>query len=507
MFRAIHPAVVLGIALTILPNALSQLTVPGSGAGSADTAQADLDRGMAKWMSHNMTNYNYRYKADCPTWPCDDPLDSRPKNVQVRDGTIASVELAYNWDDGKLSQEHIDAVKTPEDLYAVVQTAIDGNADTIQTQYDKNYGHPTYVYIDYSDVDKTDPRYRFSIETLIDLRVTESRQTELDTHRALWDSHRAMDYDYYYRRSCFCMYDYTRQFEVQVRNDTVDAAFVAEDGTAAPDDMLENWLPTIDGIFDQIQSAIDRSAYSMTIRYNETYGYPMSVSVDFEQMMADEELYVSASGLVILATEPVEDMVVVDNEEAKDTTESRQAELDLNRGLWDSHQAMDYDYYYQRSCFCMYDYRKQFEVQVRNHTVDAAFAVEDGSPAPDDMLESWLPTIDGIFDQIQSAIDRSAISMMIQYNDTYGYPMSVSVDYIEMIADEELYVNANGLEILATEPAGSDPVVQVFEQQESKSVNSAVPLADATSGSHLFGFRTTWAVAFAAFAFGVAGIM
>ena len=101
------------------------------------------------------------------------------------------------------------------------------------------------------------------------------------------------------------MYDYTKQFAVQVRNGTVDAAFVAEDGTPAKPDMLVNWLPTIDGIFDQIQSAIDRSAYSMTIRYNETYGYPESVSIDYNRMMADEELYISTEGLEILATEPV----------------------------------------------------------------------------------------------------------------------------------------------------------------------------------------------------------
>ena len=92
---------------------------------------------------------------------------------------------------------------------------------------------------------------------------------------------------------------------MQVRNDTVDAAFVAEDGTPAKPDMLVNWLPTIDGIFDQIQSAIDRSAYSMTIRYNETYGYPEGLSIDYNVMMADEELYVSTEGLEILATEPV----------------------------------------------------------------------------------------------------------------------------------------------------------------------------------------------------------
>jgi hypothetical protein len=302
-----HSILALAVALALIPNASSQLAPPRGGGfgggGSSDNAQIALDTGMAKWVSHNITNYDFQYSADCPTWPCEDPLDSRPKNVEVRNGTIASVELADNWDDSQLLPEHVDAVKTPEDLFEEIQTAIDGNADTVEVQFDTNYGHPTYVLIDYSTEDET--KFRYRIESLIDLRVTESRQAELDENRARWDSYRAVDYDYYYQRSCFCMYDYTKQFEVQVRNDTVDAAFVAEDGTPANPDMLVNWIPTIDGIFDQIQSAIDRSAYSMTIRYNETYGHPEGVSIDYNQMMADEELYISTEGLEILATEPV----------------------------------------------------------------------------------------------------------------------------------------------------------------------------------------------------------
>merc|ERR1719183_148147 len=207
-------------------------------------------------------------------------------------------------------------------------------------------------------------------------------------------------------------------------------------------------------------------------------------------MMADEELYVSASDLTILATEPVEDF-------SADATD-HQAELDAFRTVWDSHRAIDYDYYYQRSCECMYEYTKQFEVQVRNDTVDAAFAVKDGTPAPDDML--WLPTLDNLFDQIQSAIDRSATSISVRYNLTYGYPLSINIDYDEMIADEELYVTASGLEILATEAEDVDPLPQIIEKQSSKSAQNPD-----ISGCYLVGVRTTGAFALAAFALGIAG--
>jgi hypothetical protein len=317
----------LATSLILVPAALGSAVMPPGGGvgsdGSSDDAQAALDKSMAKWTSHNMSNYDYRYSAACPIFPCEDPLYSRSVDIRVENGTIASVELAYNWDDSQLLPEHIDAVKTPEDLFKEIQTAIDGNAETVQVQYDKNYGHPMSILIDYNANDKTDPRYSYRIETLIDLRVTESRQTELDTNLALWESHRAVDYDYFYQRSCFCMEVMRTKYEVQVRNDTVDGAFSAEDGTPAKPDMLGNWLPTIEGIFDQIQSAIDQSAYSMKIQYNDTFGYPMSVSIDYNPMMADEELYVSAEGLEILATEPVATKPVV-NDFTTDTTESNQ---------------------------------------------------------------------------------------------------------------------------------------------------------------------------------------
>ena len=133
-------------------------------------------------------------------------------------------------------------------------------------------------------------------------------------------------------------------------------------------------------------------------------------------------------------------------------------------------------------------------MQVRNDTVDAAFAVKDGTPAPDDML--WLPTLDNLFDQIQSAIDRSATSISVRYNLTYGYPLSINIDYDEKIADEELYVTASGLEILATEAEDVDPLPQIIEKQSSKSAQNPD-----ISGCYLVGVRTTGAFALAAFCF------
>mmetsp|Transcript_6517 Transcript_6517/g.12676 ORF Transcript_6517/g.12676 Transcript_6517/m.12676 type:complete len:398 (+) Transcript_6517:270-1463(+) len=295
----------LGIVATLISvPAAGQIAipVPASGVSSAD-ATKDLDKARTRWYSLNVTDYDYRYSMSCE---CLDSV-STPKNVQVRDGTIQSVEYAYNFDpsaDPTVPPEAIDSIQTVPELFDTIQAAIDGGASKINVQYDRNYGHPTSVRIDYDET-MADEEFNARTDALIDIRVTETRQTELDAARTVWDSFRVVDYDYSYRRSCFCMYNYTKKMFVEVRNNTVDAAYFAEDGTAAPDNMIRNWLKTIDGMFDTIQDAVDRKAHSMQIAYNETYGYPMSVSIDYVEMMADEELYETTEGLVILATSAV----------------------------------------------------------------------------------------------------------------------------------------------------------------------------------------------------------
>ena len=289
----------LGIVAAIISvPAAGQIAVPASGVSSAD-ASKDLDKARTRWYSLNVTDYDYRYSMSCE---CLDSVSS-PKNVQIRNGTIQSVEYAYNFDpsaDPTVPPEAIDSIQTVPELFDTIQSAIDGGAYKVDVQYDRNYGHPTSIRIDYDEM-MADEEFDARIESLIDVRVTETRQTELDAARTLWDSYNVLDYDYYYRRSCFCAYEYTKRMFVEVRNSTVDAAYFAEDGTAAPDDMIRNWLKTIDGMFDTIQDAVDRKAHTMKVTYNETHGYPMSVSIDYEEMMADEELYESADGLVILA--------------------------------------------------------------------------------------------------------------------------------------------------------------------------------------------------------------
>lgn len=56
-------------------------------------------------------------------------------------------------------------------------------------------------------------------------------------------------------------------------------------------------------------------------------------------------------------------------------------------------------------------------------------------------------TIPGLFNLIQDAIDSGAYSREAQYNDEFGYPTEVFINYVSNIADEEIGFGACNLEI------------------------------------------------------------
>ena len=55
---------------------------------------------------------------------------------------------------------------------------------------------------------------------------------------------------------------------------------------------------TIEGLFDEIQGAVDGSAASLDVVYDALTGLPVSISIDWDLQIADEEVSYLASGFV-----------------------------------------------------------------------------------------------------------------------------------------------------------------------------------------------------------------
>lgn len=90
-------------------------------------------------------------------------------------------------------------------------------------------------------------------------------------------------------------------------------------------------------------------------------------------------------------------------------------------------------------------------VEVQNGEVVSIVDV-NGQPYPstDPMSEFILQyaTIDRLFSELGSDSVQKADKLTVTYDPTYGFPTEAIIDFIELAADDELYLSASGLEPL-----------------------------------------------------------
>ncbi|MCY4391911.1 MAG: DUF6174 domain-containing protein [Chloroflexi bacterium] len=115
--------------------------------------------------------------------------------------------------------------------------------------------------------------------------------------------------------------------------------------------------------------------------------------------------------------------------------DSAQAALLQARERWENSGIADYTYTGAWTCFCPEDYRADTQVTVGGGNVVAVSAVAPNAgpiPAP----ERFVP-IEGLFALIQDAITQGAARIEVSYDETFGYPAEVFIDYDKRMADEE----------------------------------------------------------------------
>ena len=114
-------------------------------------------------------------------------------------------------------------------------------------------------------------------------------QEELNQNRELWAAQGITDYQMEFRWNCFCPPEYVAPVIITVtRGDTIDSVAFAE-GTLPWNRKFPPDYPSIAGLFDLIQGAIDRPAFHISVIYHAELGYPLSAAIDYDQRIADEE--------------------------------------------------------------------------------------------------------------------------------------------------------------------------------------------------------------------------
>ena len=123
-------------------------------------------------------------------------------------------------------------------------------------------------------------------------------QTQLNQAQAKWKRTQPPHYSYQLQRSCFCMPDYLKPIMIRVFKGKVQQATVMPEGKPLSTARKSEAIP-MEGAFKLIQEAINRRAAKITVTYHAQYGYPKQISVDYDQRMADEELYLTINNFKI----------------------------------------------------------------------------------------------------------------------------------------------------------------------------------------------------------------
>lgn len=123
-----------------------------------------------------------------------------------------------------------------------------------------------------------------------------------------------------------------------------------------------------------------------------------------------------------------------------------QIQLNAAQNKWRRTQPAHYRYTLQNSCFCPPEYLKPIMIRAFKGKVQQATLLPDNKPLPTARKAQAVP-IEGLFNIVQTAINRRAYSIKATYHQRYGYPVSVSIDYDPRIADEETYFSTRDFQV------------------------------------------------------------
>lgn len=119
-------------------------------------------------------------------------------------------------------------------------------------------------------------------------------------------------------------------------------------------------------------------------------------------------------------------------------------DLDSARQRWAQLGWTSYRYTMTQGCFCLHEGPLQITVQggVVVSAIDTG--VLGGQPVSAQRLAQLL-TIDGFFDLVGRA-QREAASVNVSFDAAQGYPVSLSIDWVAQIADDEISYRISAVE-------------------------------------------------------------
>ena len=129
--------------------ALLLSTLAGCSLGDDDSFQRqNLQQARTRWDTKDVASYTYILELQCFCAPAS---ELKPVLVTVNNGAVVSLQY---WNENPNNRPPAPAAifgpyDTVEELFALVDDAIDRDADVLQVGYNSEYGFPEAVNVDY----------------------------------------------------------------------------------------------------------------------------------------------------------------------------------------------------------------------------------------------------------------------------------------------------------------------------------------------------------------------
>lgn len=116
-----------------------------------------------------------------------------------------------------------------------------------------------------------------------------SALSELQANHAKWQSSGPASYSLTQRYLCGeCLPDAGRVVVVTVTDGAIESRVFQDDGSPVTED-ASRWRD-VEGLFQVVMSAIEAGVHRLAVVYDPVFGYPRSISIDYDERLVDDEI-------------------------------------------------------------------------------------------------------------------------------------------------------------------------------------------------------------------------
>ncbi len=123
--------------------------------------------------------------------------------------------------------------------------------------------------------------------------------------------------------------------------------------------------------------------------------------------------------------------------------------LQSNREKWDSQAVSHYRFKLSIGCFCPYQGIMPLTIEVKDGQIVSLTDV-NGQPVGEEFRANFeeAATVERLFAVVEEAASGGADEIQVEYDAKYGFPSSISIDYIKEAMDDEISYHVLDFEVL-----------------------------------------------------------